>query len=105
MKAMTMETMNTKELKPLRWCMEDAFSQNLKARDEWKDSRGAMGSGKIRYTIQASTGHWRIFLEGEFVSLAQGTSTDINNAKTQIEQWRLDHLEMPIFKHNQDNGQ
>ena len=62
------------ELPKLRWCMDSIFTKNMKARDEWRTKAGTLASGKIRYTIQfgAVSVHWRIFLQGEQSSFAQG---------------------------------
>ena len=95
------ECMEEKPPKPLRWVF-DGMGSDLKARDEWKNSRGELCSGRIRYTISPNSAYWRIFLEGSHDSLAMGSCTDEADAKAQIEQWRLDHLEMPIWKMSND---
>ena len=91
------------ELPKLRWVAQSAFSKNLKARDEWRTKSGTLASGKIRYTIQfgAVSVHWRIFLQGEQSSFAQGRGLSEQEAKDAIEAWRNDHLEMPIWKASQ----
>ena len=91
------------EPKPLRWCMWDAFSSNLKARDEWRTSTGLLASGKIRYVIEHRhvLVYWRIFIEGEHTTLAHSHVGTEQHAKDDIEAWRKDHLEMPIWKASQ----
>ena len=95
--------MEVRELPKLRWCAQSAFSKDLKARDEWRTKSGTLASGKIRYTIEfgALSIHWRIFLEGEQTSFAQGGVLSEQRAKDYIEAWRNDHLEMPIWKASQ----
>jgi len=92
------------EPKPLRWSMWDAFSSNLKARDEWRTSVGTLASGRIRYTVESRDGkhYWRIFNEGDYGSHAHGYCDTQEEAIKKIEKWRKDHLEMPVFKCESD---
>lgn len=86
--------------KPLRWCMWDAFSSNLKSRDEWRTSAGLLASGRIRYTVESRDGkhYWRIFDAGDHRGHAHGYCDTQEEAIKKIEKWREDHLEMPVFK-------
>lgn len=88
------------EPKPLRWCMWDAFSSNLKARDEWRTSEGLLASGKVRYTVESRDArfYWRVSNEGEYTIHAHGYCDTQEDAINKIEKWRKDHLEMPVFK-------
>ncbi len=88
------------EPKPLRWSMWDAFSSNLKARDEWRTSEGLLASGKVRYTVESRDArfYWRISNEGDYGSHAHGYCDTQEDAIREIEKWRQDHLEMPVFK-------
>ena len=87
------------ELPKLRWVAQSAFSKNLKARDEWRTKSGTLASGKIRYVIEHRhvLVYWRIFIEGEHTTLAHSHVGTEQHAKDDIEAWRNDHLEMPIW--------